>query len=86
MNPLRAGIALSITVALMYALCTLAWALAPGPFLGLMNSLFHGLDFSSLVRPAPFAWQGFALPLLVLSARALVAGAVLAWLPHLLVR
>jgi hypothetical protein len=86
MNPLRTGIALSITAALMYALCALAWALAPGPFLGLMNSLFHGLDLSSLVHPAPFAWQGFALPLLVLSAWALVAGAFFAWVTNRLAR
>jgi len=51
MNPLRTGIALAVTVALFYVLCALTWALAPGPFMGFMNSLFHGMDFSSMVRP-----------------------------------
>ena len=86
MNPLRTGIALSITVALFYALCTLAWAVAPGPFLGLMNNLFHGLNFSSLVQPGTFAWQGVVVPLLVLSVWALVAGAFFAWVSNRLAR
>lgn len=29
---LSTGIALAVTVALFYALCTLIWVLAPGPF------------------------------------------------------
>jgi hypothetical protein len=86
MNPLRTGIALSITVALLYALCTLAWAVAPGPFLALMNSLFHGLDFSGLVQPGPFAGWGFVVPLLVLSVWALGAGAFFAWVSNRLAR
>ena len=36
MTPLRTGIALAITVGLFYALCTLIWALGPGPFLSFM--------------------------------------------------
>lgn len=86
MDPPRTGFTLAITVALFYALCTLAWALAPGPFLGLLNNLFHGLDFSSLVQPRPFAWSGFVVPLLVLSVWALVAGAFFAWLSNRLAR
>ena len=79
MDHLRTGLALAITVGLFYALCTLAWVLAPGPFLGFMNSLFHGMDFSSMVRPRPFAWPGFVVALLVLSTWALLAGTFFAW-------
>jgi hypothetical protein len=79
-TPIRTGIALAITVGLFYALCTLAWAMAPGPFLGFMNSLFHGMDFSAMVKPQPFAWSGFAVALLVLSVWALLAGTFFAWL------
>ena len=86
MNPFRTGLTLSLTVALFYALCTLAWALAPGPFLGLMNNLFHGLDFSSLVQARPFALGGFVVVLLVLSAWAWLAGAFFAWLSNRLNR
>ena len=54
--PLRTGVALAITVGVFYALCALVWTLAPGPFLSFMNSLFHGMDFGSMVKTGPFAW------------------------------
>ena len=79
-SPLRTGIALAVTVGVFYALCALVWAVAPGPFLGLMNNLFHGMDFSSMVQPRPFAWPGFLVALLVLSIWALLAGVFFAWL------
>jgi 2TM family of unknown function (DUF5676) len=85
-TPIRTGIALAITVGLFYALCALAWALAPGPFLDFMNSLFHGMDFSTMVKPQPFAWSGFAVALLVLSVWALLAGTFFAWLHDWLAR
>ena len=83
---LRTGIALAITVGLSYALCALFWALAPGPFLGLMNNLFHGMDFSGMVQPRPFAWSGFLVALLVLSTWALFFGVFFAWLLNRLTR
>ena len=86
MTPLRTGLALAITVAGLYALCALAWALAPGPFLGLMNNLFHGMDFSSMVKPQPFAFPGFLAALLVLSVWALLAGMLFTWLLNRLAR
>lgn len=86
-SPLRTGIALAVTVGLFYSLCALVWALAPGPFLGFMNNLFHGMDFSSMVvQPRPFAWPGFLAALLVLSTWALFAGMFFAWLLKLLKR
>jgi hypothetical protein len=57
--PLRTGAALAVTVAVFYVLCTLVWLAAPGPFLNFMNGLFHGMDFTPLMLPAPFAWGGF---------------------------
>ena len=81
-SPWRTGSALAITVGLFYALCTLAWVVAPGPFLNFMNNLFHGMDFSGLVQPYPFAWLGFLTALLVLSAWAFFAGTFFAWLHH----
>ena len=85
-RPFSTGIALAITVGLFYALCALVWALAPGPFLGFMNNLFHGMDFSTMVRPQPFAWAGFLVALLVLSTWALLAGAFFSWLFNRLTR
>ena len=86
MTPLRTGLALAITVGLFYALCALVWALAPGPFLGFMNNLFHGMDFSTMVQPQPFAWTGFLTALLVLSTWAFFAGVFFAWLLNRLTR
>lgn len=86
MNIFRTGIALSITVAVFYALCALAWSMAPGAFMSFMNSLFHGMDFSSLVRTSPFSWSGFLIVLLVLSAWAMLAGAFFAWVSNRLNR
>jgi len=77
---LSTGIALSVTVAAFYALCTLVWLAAPGPFLGFMNSLFHGMDFTSLLTAAPFSWSGFVEALLVMSIWAFLAGAFFGWL------
>ena len=86
MAPLRTGIALAITVGVFYALCALVWTLAPGPFLALMNNLFHGMDFSAMVRPRPFAWPGFIAALVVLSAWAFLAGVFFTWLLNRLTR
>lgn len=77
---LGTGIALAATVALFYALCTLVWLVAPGPFVGFMNSLFHGMDFKPLLTSAPFSWGGFVEALLVMSLWALLAGTFFGWL------
>ena len=74
------GIALAITVALFYALCTLVWLVAPGPFLGFMNSLFHGLDFTPMLKPGAFSWASFVGALAVMSVWAFLAGTFFAWL------
>ena len=86
MTPLRTGIALAITVGLFYALCALVWAVAPGPFLSLMNAMFHGMDFSSMVQPRPFALLAFLVALIVLSGWAFLVGTFFAWLLNLLTR
>mgnify|MGYP003385200057 CR=1 FL=1 len=86
MTPLRTGIALAVTVGVFYALCALVWVLAPGPFLSFMNNLFHGMDFTSLVQPRPFAWSGFLAALLVMSTWALLAGTFFSWLLNRLTR
>jgi hypothetical protein len=79
-GPLRTGIALALTVAVFYALCTLAWLVAQGSFLGFMNSLFHGMDFTPLLKPTAFSWGGFVEALLVMSIWAFLAGTFFGWL------
>ena len=77
---LSTGIALAVTVAVFYALCTLVWLAAPEPFLGFMNSLFHGMDFSAWLIDAPFSWGGFIEAVLVMSVWAFLAGTFFGWL------
>ena len=77
---LSTGIALAVTVAVFYALCSLVWLAVPGLFLGFMNSLFHGMDFTSLVTTAPFSWGGFVEATLVMSIWAFLAGTFFGWL------
>ncbi len=82
MKPLQTGLALGITVSVFYSLCALAWFVAPGAFMTLMNNLFHGLDFSSLVQPRPFSWSGFLSSLFILSIWTFFAGVFFAWIAH----
>ncbi len=86
MTPLRTGLALAVTVGGFYVLCTVAWTLAPATFLGLMNNLFHGMDFPAMVRPQPFDFPGFLAALLVLTTWALLAGMFFSWLQNRLAR
>lgn len=86
MLPIRTGLAFAITVGAIYALCTVAWTIAPATSLALMNNLFHGLDFTPMVRPGPFDWSGFVVVLLVQSVLSLLAGAFFAWLMTRLMR
>lgn len=86
MTPLRTGLALAATVGGFYVLCTVAWLLAPATFLGLMNNIFHGMDFTAMVIPRPFNLPGFLAALLVLSTWALLAGMFFSWLHNRLTR
>ncbi|HEX6703780.1 MAG TPA: DUF5676 family membrane protein [Albitalea sp.] len=79
-QPLRMGIAFAATVALFYTLCMVVWLAAPGPFMSFMNSLFHGMDFTPLLKPARFSWGGFVSALVVMAAWAFFAASFFAWL------
>lgn len=79
-GPVRTGVTLSVTVSVFYALCTLVWAVAPGPFLGFMNSLFHGMDFTPLLKVTAFSWGGFTEALVVMAVWAFLAGTFFGWL------
>ena len=76
----RVGVAFAATIALFYALCTLVWLVAPGPFLAFMNELFHGLDFTKLGSAAPFSWSGFVVVLFILAGWSFLAGTFYGWL------
>lgn len=79
-HSLRTGLAFATTVALFYALCTLVWLAAPGPFMDFMNSLFHGLDFTPLLTTPGYSLSGFVSAVVVMFIWAFVAGSFFAWL------
>ena len=81
----RTGVAVAATVAVFYALCTVVWLVAPGPFLEFMNRLFHGMDFSPPLRSAPFSAAGFLEALVVMAVWAFLAGTFYGWLRQRLV-
>ena len=80
MTPIRAGTSLAITVAVFYSACALIWALAPQASLSWMNSLFHGLDFTAMMRPRAFTWGGFLSAIVVLAIWGFALGAFYHWL------
>ncbi len=78
MKPLRTGLALAVTVALFYSLCTLVEVALPNQFMNFMNALFHGLDFSKLASSEPYRWTSFLYALVVMAIWAFAAGAFFA--------
>lgn len=58
----------------------MAWLVVQGPFLGFMNSLFHGMDFTPLVKATAFSWGGFLEALAVMFVWAFLAGTFFGWL------
>jgi hypothetical protein len=78
-NPYKVGSALAITVAIGYALCTIAFWLFPEASANFMNALFHGLDFNPLKREGTFTFASFVYGLTVLVVWAFLMGAVFGW-------
>ena len=74
-RPLAVGIALAVTLGLMYLLCAALWLMWTKGALDFLNALFHGLDFRKLVLPQKeMSPTTFGLPLLVLTAWGFIAG------------
>ena len=81
-QPFRLGGALAITVAVGYALCTIAFWLFPDAAANFMNALFHGLDFRALKVSGAFTFGSFAYGLGVLVAWAFLLGTLFGWVAH----
>ncbi|KVR15165.1 hypothetical protein WK13_11150 [Burkholderia ubonensis] len=86
MKPFATGVALSATVVLFYALCTLVWIALPEPFMSFVNALFHGLDFRRLQTGASLSWWSIIYPAFVFAVWFFAAGAFFAWLNNRLRR
>jgi uncharacterized protein DUF5676 len=84
MNPWRTGVALSLTVAIAYAVCAALYALWPSQGVDLLNAIFHGLDFHKLEPSQPFTFQMFLYPLVVFLIWGFAVGTLFGWLHHLI--
>ena len=79
--PFKLGAAFATTVAIGYALCTLAFYLWPESAATFMNALFHGLDFRKLQSGSQlFSFGSFGYGLVVLTAWAFMLGTIFGWL------
>ena len=79
-SPWRTGVTLAATVAIMYTVCALIYALMPERTIDFLNALFHGLDFRKLGAPMPFTFLMFVYPLVVFVVWGFAVGALYAWL------
>ncbi len=79
LNPWTTGVALAVTLAIVYALCAAAFALWPAATLDFFNAWFHGLNLAGLQAGAkPFTVGVFVYGLVDIVAFGLVTGAVFA--------
>lgn len=85
LNPLVTGLTLALTVAIMYALCAVAFALWPQPTLDFFNAWFHGLDITALQSGGkPFTLSLFLYGFAGLTAYGFVIGALYALIHNLI--
>lgn len=79
------GTALSLTVGVGYALCTLVFWIWPEAAAGFMNALFHGLDFRKLQGgSALFSFGSFVYALVAMMAWSFGLGAIYGWVQSLI--
>lgn len=78
LSPLRAGIALAMTLAFLSALCALSFALWPNATLDFFGAFMHGLDLKSVKSPAPMTLGRSLYGIVGLGIVGFVAGVVFA--------
>jgi 2TM family of unknown function (DUF5676) len=78
-NTLGAGIALAVTLALISALCAVAFVVAPDATLDFFSAFMHGLDLKSVKALAPLSFGRVLYGIIGLSIVGFVAGFVFAW-------
>jgi hypothetical protein len=85
-NTLGAGIALAATLALISALCAVAFALAPDATLDFFSAFMHGLDLKSVKSAVPLSLGRVLYGVIGLSIIGLIAGFVFAWMYNVISR
>jgi len=84
LHPWKTGIALALTVAIGYTVCTVIYGFAPEEGMNFLNALFHGLDFRKLGALTAFTFSMFFYPLIVFLVWGFAVGALYGWLHNLL--
>ena len=79
-NTLGTGIALAVTLALISALCAIAFVLAPDATLDFFSAFMHGLDLKAVKSVAPISFGRVLYGLIGLSIVGFIAGVVFAWI------
>ena len=75
LNPITIGLSLAITVGLLYLLCALAVAFAPGALMGALGLVAHGLNLAPLMQQvAPITLPAVLVGLLALMAYSFIGG------------
>ena len=78
-NTLGAGIALAVTLALISAVCAIAFVLAPDATLDFFSAFMHGLDLKSVKSAAPLSLGRVVYGIIGLSIVGFITGFVFAW-------
>lgn len=87
LNPLGTGLALALTAAIVYLLCTLAFFLWPSGTLAFFSAWFHGIDLSTLKGTSDALTIGrFIYGLCGIVVAALLVGVVYAWINNVVRR
>ncbi|HIH39642.1 TPA: hypothetical protein HA219_02905 [Candidatus Woesearchaeota archaeon] len=79
LKPKRVGVSLGAVSAVFYLACALFIAAAPNFTLSVFNSLFHGIDFTSIAKTS-FTLGETIVGLAVIFVTAYIAGALYAWI------
>ena len=75
LNPITIGLSLAITVGLLYLLCALAVAFAPGALMAALSLVAHGLNLAPLMQQvAPITLPAVLVGLLALMAYSFIGG------------
>ena len=84
LNPWIIGVVVSITVVIIYAICTLFWFAFTEPSINFLNALFHGMDFRKIYGSAAFSLGNFLYVLVVFTVWGYLVGVVYATVRNLL--
>lgn len=85
LNPVFTGLSLAITVGVLYLLCALVVALAPGALMTALGVVAHGLNLTPLTQQVvPISLPAVLVGLLAMMAYSFLAGLLFGGVNNLL--